>query len=155
MTKARQPPHSSHFADDPFPDDPLIGARLRYALTFVEQRILESLASAGFADVQVAHFKVLRFPPPESERPIDLAQRAGVTKQAMNYLLLQLEDLGYLRRHYATGSAARLISLTEKGWEVARIQRMTVRSLELEWEQRIGQQRFAVFYRVLKELIDE
>lgn len=155
MTKARQSAQSSRFVDDPFPEDPLIGARLRYALTHVEQRILEALASAGFSDIQVAHFKVLRFPPPENERPIDLAQRAGTTKQAMNYLLFQLEELGYLRRHYAAGSAARLVSLTDKGWEVARVQRAAVRGLERAWEQRIGKQRFEVFRSVLKDLVGE
>ena len=84
MTKARQPSRSLRYDDDPFPNDPLIGAQLRYALTHVEQRILEALAAGGFLDIQVAHFKVLRFPPPENERPIDLAQRAGTTKQALN-----------------------------------------------------------------------
>ena len=154
MKTHRQSVSPRRFSGDPHPDDPLIGARLRYCLAHVEQRLGEALASAGFADIQLVHFKVFRFPPPENERPIDLAQRAGMSKQAMNYLLLQLEELGYVRRVTTEGSSARLVSLTEKGWKVAEIQRATVHLIEREWEQQIGSQRFQTFYAVLKELAD-
>lgn len=142
------------FANDPDPYDPLIGARLRYALTYVEQRILQALAEAGHADIQVAHFKVLRFPPPDNERPIDLAHRAGTTKQAMNYLLAQLEEMGYLTRQLGAGATTRVVSLTPMGWEVARIQRETVRAVEADWERKLGQKRFRDFYQVLQEMTD-
>jgi DNA-binding MarR family transcriptional regulator len=149
MPTHRQSASSRRFADDPNPDDPLIGARLRFCLTQVEQRLGQALASAG---IQIAHFKVLRFPPPENERPIDLAQRAGMSKQAMNYLLIQLEELGYVQRSAIEGSPARLVSLTARGWKVAEIQRATVHQIEREWERQIGAQRFETFYAVLKEL---
>ena len=152
MASTRQPPHP-RFPDDPAPRDPLIGARLRYLLGAVERRVARALADAGFTDLQLVHFKVLRFPPPENERPIDLAQRAGMSKQAMNYLLAQLEELGYIQR-LATDAATRRISLTEKGWKVAQIQRATVRAIEREWSARIGAKRFATFYSVLTELAD-
>jgi len=96
---------------------------------------------------------VLRFPPPENERPVDLAQRAGMTKQAMNYLLVQLEELGYVRRSPGEGSGRR-ISLTDKGWKVAQIQRATVRAVEREWARKMGTRRFDTFQAVLKELAD-
>jgi DNA-binding MarR family transcriptional regulator len=152
MRPNRQSPSTRRFSGDPNPDDPLIGARLRFCLSQVEQRLEQALASAGFADIQTAHFKVLRFPPPENERPIDLAQRAGMSKQAMHYLLLQLEALGYVQRTAMEGSPARLVSLTERGWKVAEIQRATVHEIEREWERQIGTQRFQNFYAVLKEL---
>jgi DNA-binding MarR family transcriptional regulator len=152
MRTNRQSSSPRRFSGDPNPDDPLIGARLRFCLTEVEQRLGEALASAGFADIQIAHFKVLRFPPPENERPIDLAQRAGMSRQAMNYLLLQLEEMGYVQRVAVGESPARLVSLTEKGWKAAEIQRATVHQIEREWERRIGVQRFQTFYAVLKEL---
>ena len=152
MTSTRQHP-SARFPDDPNPDDPLIGARLRYVLGAVEARIVQSLASAGFTDIHLAHFKVLRFPPPENERPVDLAQRAGMTKQAMNYLLVQLEELGYVRRSPVEGPGRR-ISLTDKGWKVAQIQRATVRAVEREWAGKMGARRFETFLAVLGELAE-
>ncbi|OZI25990.1 hypothetical protein CAL26_01130 [Bordetella genomosp. 9] len=125
---------------------------MRHCLTLVEQRLSSALAEAGYADIQIAHFKVFRFPPPENARPIDLAQRAGMSKQAMNYLLQQLEEMGYVRRINVEGAASRVVSLTEKGWKVAEIQRATVHAIEDEWARRIGKQRFQVFYDVLTEL---
>jgi DNA-binding MarR family transcriptional regulator len=153
MDSTRQHP-PSRFPDDPNPDDPLIGARLRYVLGAVEARIGQSLMDAGFTDIHLAHFKVLRFPPPENERPGDLAHRAGTTKQAMNYLLVQLEELGYVRRSSGQGSGRR-ISLTDKGWKVAQIQRATVRAVEREWASKMGTRRFETFQAVLKELADQ
>jgi DNA-binding MarR family transcriptional regulator len=144
---------NERFPHDPDPDDPLIGARLRFALTAVEKRIEQALREEGFADLNRAHFKVLRFPPPENERPIDLAQRAGMTKQAMNYLLTQLEEMGYVRRLVEGGSNGRLVSLTEKGWKVAQVQRSAVRAVEQEWAQRAGRARFSVLSAVLDELM--
>ena len=41
---------------------------------------------------------VLQFPGPDGVRPGTLAERAGMSKQAMNQLLRSLEDLGYITR---------------------------------------------------------
>lgn len=153
MVKVRQAP-ASQFPDDARPDDPLIGARLRYLLTAVEARIEQALWDAGFDDLHRAHFKVFRFPPPENERPVDLASRAGMTKQAMNYLLAQLEQQGYLLRAPAFDGRSKRISVTEKGWQVARVQRATVRAIESDWSAVVGKERFAAFYEVLSELAD-
>jgi DNA-binding MarR family transcriptional regulator len=144
---------TGRFPNDSDPDDPLIGARLRFALTVVEERIEQALRDKGFADLNRAHFKVLRFPPPENERPIDLAQRAGMTKQAMNYLLAQLEQMGYVQRVAEGGSSSRLVSLTEKGWKVAKAQRATVRAVEKEWSDLVGEKRFQALGAVLDELM--
>jgi len=59
---------------------------------------------------------------------------------------------GYVRRINVEGAPSRVVSLTEKGWKVAEIQRATVHAIEDEWARRIGKQRFQVFYDVLKEL---
>lgn len=151
MAASRQA-FTDRFPNDPDPDDPLIGARLRFALTAVEEHIEQALRDEGFADLNRAHFKVLRFPPPDNERPIDLAQRAGMTKQAMNYLLAQLEQLGYVQRVAEGGSNCRLVSLTEKGWKVAKVQRATVRAVEKEWSDLVGEKRFQALGAVLDEL---
>jgi hypothetical protein len=75
---------------------PLIGALLRMPLDAVVARILAGLHEAGFTDLVPAHFPVLRYPGPENRRPSELAAEARMTKQAMNYLLGQMQQLGYL-----------------------------------------------------------
>ena len=44
------------------------------------------------------HMAVLQFPGPDGVRPGTLAERAGMSKQAMNQLLRSLEGLGYIVR---------------------------------------------------------
>jgi DNA-binding MarR family transcriptional regulator len=51
---------------------------------------------AGFDELRVPHMAVLQFPGPDGVRPSTLAERAGMSKQAMNQLLLSLEAAGYL-----------------------------------------------------------
>jgi hypothetical protein len=51
---------------------------------------------AGFEGLSMPHRAVLRFPSPDGTRPGILAERAGISKQAMNRLLGSLEDLGYV-----------------------------------------------------------
>src|SRR5580692_9241917 len=80
------------------PAPPYISAFLRMTFLVTRRRILDALIRAGFDDLNHAHLVVFQYPPPEGMRPTDLADRALVTKQAMNYLLNQLETLGYVKR---------------------------------------------------------
>ena len=54
--------------------------------------------AAGFEELRMPHMAVLQFPGPDGVRPGLLAERAGMSKQAMNQLLRSLEALGYLVR---------------------------------------------------------
>jgi DNA-binding MarR family transcriptional regulator len=60
--------------------------------------MLERLHDHGFADLEPAHLIVLQYPGPQGTRPSELAARLRISKQALNYLLGQLEGLGYLER---------------------------------------------------------
>ena len=44
------------------------------------------------------HMAVLQFPGPDGVRSGTLAERAGISTQAINQLLRSLEDLGYITR---------------------------------------------------------
>ena len=78
--------------------DMLIGALLRVPAQAVQRRIIAELNAAGFEELRVPHMAVLQFPGPDGVRPGLLAERAGMSKQAMNQLLRSLERLGYLVR---------------------------------------------------------
>src|SRR6185437_15095124 len=96
---------------------PFIGALLRMAYQQARERQLDAQAKHGFSDLNQALLSVLVYPPPDGERPSDLAERTNMTKQAMNYLLGQLEQIGYVERR-ANKGRRRLVYLTEKGWAV-------------------------------------
>src|SRR6185437_7901979 len=76
-----------------------IGALLRLALDDLRRRIHEGVAAAGFDDVRPAHTTLFRWPGPDGRRPTEIAADVQISKQAVNDLLRDLEQRGYLERH--------------------------------------------------------
>src|SRR5580658_9922726 len=96
--------------------DMLIGALLRVPAQAIQRRIITELNAAGFKELRVPHMAVLQFPGPDGVRPGTLAERAGMSKQAMNQLLRSLESLGYIVRSDAPNEGrARIIRFTKRG----------------------------------------
>ena len=138
---------------DPPPGPPLIGALMRMPVDAVVQRMVADLHAAGFTDIVPAHFAVLRYPGPDGRRPSDLAAEVGMTRQAMNYLLGQLEQSGYLvRDDDPDDRRSRRIRLTERGDAVRRTIRATVAQIETELERELGRAHFAQLRERLVEL---
>jgi DNA-binding MarR family transcriptional regulator len=132
---------------------PLIGALLRRPWETVRERMLAGLHQAGFCDLVPAHLSVLQHPGPEDPRPSDLAAETNMSKQAMNYLLGQMEQLGYLtREHDETDQRSRRIRLTERGHAAGRTMREVVRQIEREWAQEVGPTRFEQLRELLIEI---
>jgi DNA-binding MarR family transcriptional regulator len=116
-------------------------------------RLLAGLHEDGFTDLNSAHLPLLRYPGPENRRPSELATEARMTKQAMNYLLGELERLGYLiRREDPDDRRSKRVHLTERGQAVVRTIRRTVRRIEAEWEQELGPSQFARLRELLIDL---
>lgn len=133
-------------------DVPYIGALLRLAHQEVQSRLLQALADRGLGDINQAYFGLFQYPPIDGMRPIDLAKRLGISKQALNHLLGQLEKLGYLQRRHAQPNGHAAVYLTERGWLVVESNVATMRQLETDWRRQLGKERFADFKAVLKEL---
>jgi DNA-binding MarR family transcriptional regulator len=95
---------------------------------------------------------VLRYPEPDGDRPVDLAQRADMTKQAMNYLLVELERLGYIRRRAGPDSTRRLVYLTARGRRACDVIRATMSEVARSWAAQNGPERYAIFLEVLRSL---
>ncbi len=132
---------------------PLIGALLRMSLDVVRQRMLERLHERGFDDLVTAHLTVLQYPGPQGARPSDLAARLRMSKQALNYLLGELERLGYIeRRPDQEDMRSRRIIMTQRGDSVAAVIREAVSEIEYEWTQQLGQKRFTQLRTLLLEI---
>jgi DNA-binding MarR family transcriptional regulator len=132
---------------------PLIGALTRMPADAVRARMLADLHDAGFDDLVPAHLAVLQYPGPEGRRPSELAAQARMTKQAMNYLLRQLQELGYLTRDGDPGDQRfKRIRLTTRGHAAARAIRESVGKVEAELEQELGAKRFSELRRLLADL---
>ena len=134
----------------PAPVELLIGALLRVPSQAIHRRIINELNAAGFEELRVPHMAVLQFPSPDGVRPGMLAERAGMSKQAMNQLLRSLEALGYLVRSDAPDEGrARLVGLTKRGRAAYAKIHGILREIEREWSAELGPKRFTA----LKELL--
>jgi DNA-binding MarR family transcriptional regulator len=134
---------------------PLIGALLRIPWETVRRRMLERLHERGFDDLDTAHVNVLLYPGPQGSRPSELAARLGMSKQAVNYLLGELERRGYLeRRADPDDLRSRRIVLTERGESAGWVMREAVTDVEREWETALGRRRFAELRGLLTELAE-
>ena len=132
---------------------PLIGALLRIPWEAVQRHILARLHDRGFEDFDRAYFAVFRFPGPHGARPTDVAAQVGISKQALNYLLRELERLGYLeRQRHPDDLRSKRIVLTERGVAAVGVIREAVAEMEAAWEQRLGPKRFAQLRIMLLEL---
>jgi DNA-binding MarR family transcriptional regulator len=115
--------------------------------------MLAGLHQRGYADLIAPHLSVLQYPGPEGMRPSDLATRTRMTKQALNYLLGQMERLGYLTRVAdEADQRVKRIHLTCRGREASAAMREVVLELEAEWTRKLGPRRFAELRELLTEL---
>jgi DNA-binding MarR family transcriptional regulator len=132
------------------PKNMLIGALLRVPAQAIHRRIINGLNAAGFEELRVPHMAVLLFPGPDGCRPGMLAERAGMSKQAMNQLLRSLEGLGYLARSAAPDEGrARIVHLTKRGRAAYAKIHEILRDIEREWSTELGAKPFTE----LKELL--
>ncbi len=74
------------------------------------------LVADGFVDHRLVHHNVMAHVTYAGIRLTELAEKAGVTKQAMSELVIDLERLGYLERTPDPHDGrAKLIGFTDKG----------------------------------------
>lgn len=141
-----RPPRPAHIGTR----DMLIGALLRVPAQAIQRRLIAELNAAGFDDLRVPHMAVLQFPGPDRVRPIALAERAGMSKQAMNQLLRSLDALGYIVRSDAPDEGrARIVRLTKRGRAAYAKIHEILRDIEHKWSAELGPRHFTQ----LKELL--
>ena len=130
--------------------DMLIGALLRVPAQTIHRRIIRELNAAGFDELRLPHMAVLQFPGPDGARPGVLAERAGMSKQAVNQLLRSLEGFDYIVRSDVAGDgSARVVRLTKRGRAAYSKIIEILRDIEQDWSTELGSNRFAQLKRLL------
>ena len=127
-----------------------LGHWLRLGLERFDARVLALMALhtgvslglsnlAGRGQLTAAHWQVTRHLPPEGARLTELAQRAGMSKQAMGTLVNQCEAWGLVRRE-ADGldARARRVCFTATGRAWLAAYRDSVAQAEEELRNAIG-----------------
>jgi len=146
---------SSRFTEEEPVGPPLIGALLRFPWESVQRHMLQRLHERGFDDLDAAHLNVFQYPGPQGARPSELAGRLGVSKQALNYLLGELERTGYVERQpHPDDQRSKRIALTDRGMAAVVVIRDAVGEVEAAWAKQLGADRFAQLRALLVELND-
>jgi len=119
----------------------------------VTDELHDNLRAAGFTDQRPAHDAVFAHVPPEGIHLTDLADRAGITKQAMSELVVDLEKLGYIQRTPdPSDGRAKLIEFTERGWAAVSTALDAFHAIEANLAERIGPARLRQLRRTLLEI---
>src|SRR3990170_9132044 len=141
-TNPSSPFTNSTAAAQPF-GPPLIGALLRIPWEAVQRHMLERLHERGFDDFDAAYLTVFQYPGPQGTRPTELATRLRISKQALNYLLGELERLDYLeRRPDPDDLRSKRVALTPRGTSAISVIREAVGEVEAAWAWQLGPERF-------------
>ncbi len=84
----------------------------------------------------------------------DLAERLGVSRQAIAQAVTPLERHGYVTRMPDPADArAQLIQLTPRGRRVLRVMRSAAEKLERQWQQLLGERRLGELRETLQVLL--
>lgn len=133
---------------------PPAAALLRRPATMLRHELMSALHQSGFGDILPAHLGVFQHPGPDGMRPGLLAQRNASSKQAMNHLLHQLEQAGYLlREQQVEDRRLRVVRLTDRGWAAYDVIVTTVEEVDKRWAELLGED-YPAFRRGLARIED-
>jgi DNA-binding MarR family transcriptional regulator len=126
---------------------------MRMPVDEIRRRMLAALHEQGFEDLIPAHLIVLRWPGPDGLRPVEVAEQTGMSKQALNYLLGQLEEAGYLERvDDPDDRRSKRIRMTKRGWAAGKVMRAAVGEVEQEFVDAHGKEELANLLELLTHL---
>jgi DNA-binding MarR family transcriptional regulator len=119
----------------------------------MEAALFPQIARRGHADIRPAHSKVFEVIKGTGSRVTDMAADANMTKQSMQYLVDDLERLGYAERvPDQDDRRAKLIRLTPRGRECVVFAREAFAHTEAEWSKAIGTRKMEQLRSLLAEL---
>lgn len=131
---------------------PRLGALVRLLYDTLRSRMVGALHDHDYPGITQTELLVFSAQGPEGARPIDLAQRCHMSKQAMNYVLTHMERSGYLERR-GDADDDRLVHLTPLGRKVHRLLLTTIRDAHAQWAATVGLRRFNACLDVLQEIV--
>lgn len=117
--------------------------------------VARRLEAAGYPDIRQAHGCVFGHVPAEGARLTQLAEVAGLTKQAVGEVATDLQQLGYLERvSDPTDGRAKILRLTAEGREAQDTGLRIIAEIEAEWTERFGQDEVASMRDLLEQVAE-
>jgi DNA-binding MarR family transcriptional regulator len=132
---------------------PIIGL-LGRATDLVQDDLHRELTARGHPEIRDGHGCVFGNIEPDGSRLTELAERAGLTKQAVGEVVADLERLGYVERTPdPTDGRAKIIRLSERGAEAQAAGFAILADIERRWGERYGAERMAVLRELLGDVL--
>ncbi|GAB3451691.1 MarR family winged helix-turn-helix transcriptional regulator [Actinophytocola sediminis] len=127
---------------------------LAQAKVLMVEQLHERLAEEGFDGILYWHGSVFRCIDAEGSRLTALAERSGLTKQAIGEVVVELERHGYVERTADPDDRrAKIIRLTDRGVKGQAAAAEILDAIERRWDRQLGQDRIATLRRTLEEVI--
>jgi DNA-binding MarR family transcriptional regulator len=132
-----------------------IGQLLTQLTRLFQTELFARLLAAGLEDARVPHTHVTAYIKAEGSRLTELAAQARMTLPAMSELVDDLQRLGIVeRRPDPSDGRAKLICLTNPGWEAMRTARRVIAEIEADYGRLVGAEHFEAAAQTLNELLN-
>jgi DNA-binding MarR family transcriptional regulator len=129
-----------------------IAGLLGLALKRLRVEILAD-SESSFPGLRVSHFRLLELMPADGARITDLAEIAGMTKQALGQHVDYLQERGYTESEtLPEDRRVRLVRRTAKGDEAVVFSQAAIGRVEQHWREQLGQERYELVREALLEL---
>jgi DNA-binding MarR family transcriptional regulator len=113
------------------------------------------METLGYGDIREGHGCVFGNIDPDGMRLTELAERAGMTKQAVGEAVSDLERLAYAERVAdPRDGRAKIIRLTERGQAAQRAAFQIIAEIEDEWVKLFGAERVEGMRSLLLDILD-
>ncbi|GAA1605222.1 hypothetical protein GCM10009789_68960 [Kribbella sancticallisti] len=131
---------------------PHVAALLGLVLKRLRLEVLED-SERLFPGLRVSHFRLLELMPESGARITDLAEIAGMTKQALGQHMDYLQERGYTAsERLPEDRRVRLVRRTAKGDEAVVFSQAAIGRVERQWRDQLGPERYDVFREAMLEL---
>lgn len=135
--------------------DKNIGRLFQRAARAYSERSITLLHEKGYTDITLFHTALIANLDTEGTRTTTLADRAGVTKQAMGQLAHELEKKGYVKRVKDTNdSRASLICFTQLGEDALQAAFEVKLAIEAEYADLLSIKELNHLRALLEKLVD-
>jgi DNA-binding MarR family transcriptional regulator len=136
------------------PGEPTVPALVQVLAATGGPRLKAAFAAAGLDGIRPAQAVALVPLTGGGLHASDLADRLGVSRQAVAQAISALERHSYVTRVPNPADArTRIIELTPRGRQALRVMRSNATSLEKRWEQVLGQRRLDELRKTLEMLL--
>jgi len=130
--------------------------RLLRASRVINIEIVNGLHKQGFTELTSSHTALLSNLDLEGSRLTDIAQRAGMTKQAMGRLADELISLNYIKRSRCEADRRAVkLTFTSNGLKLMNLSFTIMNDIEMRCAKNIGDKRFNSLLNSLRDIVDE